>query len=173
MIVLCYDGSAGARAAVDLAAKAMPGAEATVVTVWETFADVMMRTAEMAAGLLVAPSGEDYEQLDRVAEQAARATSAEGVQRARDAGMRAEARIVIRQGEIGESILAIAADIDADLIFVGTRGRGDVRSFLLGGVSHYLVHHADRAVSVVPSRELIDRRHHIRADALPVAGSAA
>jgi nucleotide-binding universal stress UspA family protein len=162
MILLCYDGSPGARAAVDLAATAMAGTEVTVLTVWESFADLMARSSAVAGGWLAPSGSEDYGELDRASEQAARDLAAEGVQRALDGGLRAQARVVSRRTDVGESILAEAADIDADLIVVGTRGRGDVGSFLLGSVSHHLVHHADRAVTVVPSRELIDRRSHLQ-----------
>jgi nucleotide-binding universal stress UspA family protein len=172
MIVLCYDGSSGARAAVDLAAGAMPGAETTVLTIWESFLDVMVRSGAIADDWGASAGAEDYAQLDQASEQAAREIAAEGVQRARDAGLRAEPRVVSRHRGIGESILTQAADVRAELIFVGTRGRGDVRSFLLGSVSHYLVQHADRPVSVVPSPALVERRRHVHPAMLTRNGSA-
>ena len=172
MIVLCYDGSAGARAAVDLAGEAMAGAETTVLTIWESVLDVIVRSGAIVGNLGAPAGGEDYERLDQASEQAARDIAAEGVQRARDVGLGAQARVVRRHGGIGESILTQAADAHADLIFVGTRGRGDVRSLLLGSVSHYLVQHADRAVSVVPPSELIDRRRHVQPVTLTDGGSA-
>jgi nucleotide-binding universal stress UspA family protein len=158
MIVICYDGSAGARAAVDLAAKTMPGAEATVVAVWEAFLDMVARNGAIAGDWLAPAAGEDYERLDAASEQAAQDIADEGVQRAQAAGLNAHALVARRHGETGEAILEAAAEVDAEIIFVGSRGRGDVKSFLLGSVSHYLVHHADRAVSVVPTSEMADRR---------------
>ena len=50
MILLCYDGSADAQAAVDLAARAMPGAEVTVLTIWEPWLAAMARSNSMGAG---------------------------------------------------------------------------------------------------------------------------
>jgi hypothetical protein len=47
MILISYDGSADAQAAIERAARLMPGAEATILTVWETFIDSMARNGAM------------------------------------------------------------------------------------------------------------------------------
>ncbi|UIO99291.1 universal stress protein [Halobaculum sp. CBA1158] len=83
-----------------------------------------------------------------LAERAERA-----VDRVRD---RAEAAGVDAEGEVigGEPIGAIrdhAADVDADLVVVGTHGRTGVRRVLLGSVAEGIVRSADRPVLVVPS----------------------
>jgi nucleotide-binding universal stress UspA family protein len=160
MILLCYDGSADAQAAVDLAGRTMPGAEATVLTIWEPFLEAMARSNAMGAGWGVAMGFDDSGKIDQASEQAARDTAREGAERARGAGLRAQPRTAARHGGIADSILLEAAELNADLIVVGTRGRGDVKSFLLGSVSHHLVQHADRAVTVVPSAELAEQRRH-------------
>jgi len=36
MILLCYDGSADAKAAIDRAGRLMSGSKATVLVIWET-----------------------------------------------------------------------------------------------------------------------------------------
>ena len=56
-------------------------------------------------------------------------------------------------------ILAEAADLNAGVIVLGTRGLGGVKSLMLGSVSHAGLHHADRAVLVIPSPALAERRH--------------
>ena len=51
MILIAYDGSADAQAAIDRAGELMKGQPATVLTVWERLADVVVRTgAGMAVG---------------------------------------------------------------------------------------------------------------------------
>jgi hypothetical protein len=39
MILICFDGSADPRAAVEQAARLFPGQRAVVLTVWEPFTD--------------------------------------------------------------------------------------------------------------------------------------
>ena len=161
MILLCYDGSADAQAAVDLAAQTMPGAEVTVLTIWEPWLEAMARSNSMGAGWGLAMGYDDGGKIDQASEQAARDSAREGAERARGAGLRAEPRVASRHGGIGELILLEAAELGVDAIVVGTRGRGDVKSFLLGSVSHHLVQHADRAVIGVPSAALAEERRQL------------
>lgn len=158
MILICYDGSPDSQAAIDRAASLFPGAPTTVLTVWESFADVLARTG----GLTVWPDGVDIDRLDASTEQGARDRAAEGAERARRAGLHASARTCRRGLTISSTILAEAEAIDAEPIVIGTRGLGGLKSLLLGSVSHALVQHADRSVVVVPSPELAARRSEQR-----------
>jgi nucleotide-binding universal stress UspA family protein len=160
MILLCYDGSADAQAAIDRAGLLMGGSEATVLVIWETVLETMTRHGSLGMGFgMVGPYGDDGT-ADAAIEKAAVDTAATGVQRAVAAGLVAQPRVVNRDDEIVAVILAVASDLDAGVIVLGTRGLGGVKSLMLGSVSHSVLHHADRAVMVVPSPALAEQRHH-------------
>ena len=158
MILVCYDGSPDACAAIDRAAVLMPGAEATVLTFWEPFADAIMHGNAGGMSLGGLASAGDAERIDAGSEASARRLAVEGAERATAAGLIARERVASQRGGSGHTILVSAADVDADVVVLGTRGRGGVKSFLLGSVSHEVVQHADRSVLVVPSPELAEQR---------------
>jgi nucleotide-binding universal stress UspA family protein len=157
MILACYDGSADARAAIDDAARLMPGADMTVLTVWEPFQVALRRTGGMGMGM--GTSYPDNGDIDAATEQAAQACAAEGVERGRAAGMVAQPRIAVRDDGVAGAILAVAEDLNADAIVVGSRGLTGLRSMLLGSVSHAVLQHANRSVIVVPSAAVAEERN--------------
>lgn len=61
-------------------------------------------------------------------------------------GVEVEARV----GHPGREICDFAESRDATGIVMGRRGRGPVGEILLGSVSHYVIHHANCPVTVVP-----------------------
>jgi nucleotide-binding universal stress UspA family protein len=170
MILMSYDGSVDAQAAIARAAKLMPGAEATVLTVWEPYLDTLARSGPMGFGMAGAYA--DSEAVDASAGEAALATATEGADRATAAGLLAHGRAVKQVGGIAAAILAEAEDLDADAIVMGTRGLSRVKSFLLGSISHQVVQHADRPVLVVPSPVVAQhRRDWAGAAAVTATGS--
>lgn len=158
MILISYDGSADAQAAVDRAAKLTPNAEATVLTVWEPFMDVLARTCSFGNGMGVAGAYADSEAVDAASRDAALATATAGARRATQAGLIARPRSESLRGDVASTIVAVAAELDADVIVMGTRGLNGIKSFLLGSVSHHVTQHADRPVLVVPSPLVVERR---------------
>jgi nucleotide-binding universal stress UspA family protein len=156
MILVSYDGSADACAAIDHAARLMPGAETTVLTVWEPFQLALSRTGGMGMGM--GASYPDNGRIDAATEEAAQARATEGAERATAAGLLAEPRIAVREDGVAGAILAVADELSADAIVLGTRGLTGLRSMLLGSVSHSVLQHANRSVIVVPSSAVAEHR---------------
>ncbi len=57
------------------------------------------------------------------------------------------------EGYPPDALVAHAESVDAQLVVVGTRGRGEIASLLLGSTSHRVVNHAPCDVLVVRSHE--------------------
>lgn len=156
-VLICYDGSADAQAAIGRAGQLMPGSDATVLVIWETLLETLTRAGTLGMGFgAVGPY--DEAGTDAALEKAALDTATDGAQQATSAGLVANPRIVSRRHEIAADILAVAEEIDADVIVLGTRGRGGLKSLMLGSVSNAVLHHADRAVLVIPSPALAEQR---------------
>jgi nucleotide-binding universal stress UspA family protein len=65
-----------------------------------------------------------------------------------DAGIEYQAELV--DGPPAAAIIRVAQQHDADLVVVGSRGRGGFSELLLGSVSHQLAHHVARPLVIVP-----------------------
>jgi nucleotide-binding universal stress UspA family protein len=63
-----------------------------------------------------------------------------------------ETKTVTRSGRAAPEIVAYAKEIAADLIVMGTHGRGGFQHALLGSVAERVVHHSPCPVLVVPVR---------------------
>jgi nucleotide-binding universal stress UspA family protein len=157
MILLAYDGSVDAQAAIERAAQLMPGADATVLTVWRPFMAMALTSGEgMGVGLSAAYA--DPDKIDAISREVAVGRAAEGAGRAAAAGLNAHPRVQSAIDGMARTVLAAAADVDADLIVLGTRGLHGAQSFFLGSVSHGVLQHADRPVVIVPSPRVIEHR---------------
>ena len=60
----------------------------------------------------------------------------------------ADGRIV--RGGVAEQVAAVAAEIDADYVVVGTHGRGALARLVLGDTTQSILQHTSRPVLVVP-----------------------
>jgi nucleotide-binding universal stress UspA family protein len=161
MILICYDGSEDARAAIEEAGKLLGGKPATVLTVWEPFVEVLARTT-FGFGAATAP---DAEGLDEAARKSAEERAQEGAELAGKAGMDAQPRTAVQATTTGRAILSEAHAVGASAIVMGSRGLTGLKSLLLGSVSHEVIQQADRTVVVVPSPEVAaDRAREIRSE---------
>jgi nucleotide-binding universal stress UspA family protein len=145
MILIAYDGSDDAKAAIEHASKLFPGESATILTVWQRFIDTMAR-AGGGLGVVV-----DFDEIDRDAEQGAANTAGEGAELANKAGLQASARTAVVESTVADAILNEASSTGAAAVVCGSRGFTGVKSLMLGSVSHHILQHADLPVMVVPS----------------------
>ena len=66
-----------------------------------------------------------------------------------DAIKHPEAAQRVEVGDPGGAICAVAREFDADVVVLGSRGRGVLKRVVLGSVSEYVLHHAPCPVLVV------------------------
>jgi nucleotide-binding universal stress UspA family protein len=132
------------RAAGDLINRPV---DAVVLTVWETVA-----TRLALAGAFVTGNTTGGADLDAEEESYARSVAEEGALRAREHGYEASPMIGQSFEGIPKAILETADDLSARLIVCGQRGRGVLRSTLLGSVSHTLASHTRRPILIAPER---------------------
>src|SRR3954447_23611515 len=149
-MLICYDGSEGARRAIGSAVELFGHRRAVVVNVAPP-----LTTAEALATIdTITPPFEqqNLDQAPALAEQSAGEAGAlaeEGAVIAREAGLTAEAR-----GELGaptwEGVVAAADEIDAAVIAMGSRRLTGGRETIEGSLSHQVAEHAGRPVMIVP-----------------------
>jgi nucleotide-binding universal stress UspA family protein len=72
-------------------------------------------------------------------------------ERLRNAGIKATALLV--HGATVETILQEASDVDADMIVVGSHGKGAMYQLLLGSVSEGVLHKSSLPVLVIPTHK--------------------
>jgi nucleotide-binding universal stress UspA family protein len=143
-VLFCYDGSDGSKTALGAAVELIKPADAVVLVVWMPAAVQLARAGSFMAA--IPNEGE----IDEQEAAAAQRIADEGAAGARRRGYNASARIAEATESVVKTIDEVAQEIDARLIVCGQRGRGPVRSALLGSVSHALAAHAKRPVLIAP-----------------------
>ena len=140
-IVVAYDGSAAARAALSRAVDRVSGGKVFVVHAYSTPADYW--------------GGDHYqEMLDRALERGENLLNTLLDAEPRLADVDHETELI--PGTPAEVIANVAEVRHADEIIVGTRGFGPIRA-MLGSVAHGLLHIAPCAVTVIPERAVATR----------------
>lgn len=140
-ILICYDGSDDAARGIETAAKLLGSHHAVVLDI----SPILTGAESLAATSSIVP-GNAFEELNlddatKVAEK--------GTEIARSAGFDAEAR-----GEVAaptwQGVVDAAADVDAALIVIGSRGLDGLHELAEGSLSHQVAQHAGRPVLIVP-----------------------
>lgn len=149
-VLIAYDGSDLARAAVREAAELFAGRQAVVATVWEPgLAAVFPAPVGALDETPLAPDPATIEALDRVQRERALSVVAEGAELASSLGLAAEPRVVPDELDVADTLIDIARERGAAVVVVGSHGISGLRSRLLGGVSRKLLAHCDRPVLVI------------------------
>ena len=148
-LLIAYDGSPAAEAAVVIAGRLFAGSRGCLLTVIESALGPasVQKFAPMLNPEIVK---RELEALAQELMDDGRDVAARGLEIAETAGLTLEPRVTPVQGSESRSILSEADTVDADVIVCGSRGRGAVARSLLGSTSTGVLHHAMRPVLVVP-----------------------
>jgi nucleotide-binding universal stress UspA family protein len=145
-VLFCFDGSEGSRAALRAASELISRpVDAVVLTVWETVATRLALSGAFAAGTLTGDA-----ELDADEEGYAKSVAEEGALRAGEHGYQASPMVKESFDGIPRAVLEVAELLSPRLIVCGQRGRGVLRSALLGSVSHALASHTRHPVLIAP-----------------------
>ena len=142
-ILVAYDGSEFAKAAIAEAGRQLADGRKTIVlTVWLPL--------EAIPFIPVGGAPLDRPAVDAIVDsstQRARDTAEEGVALARAAGLDAEP--LVEEGDpVWRRIVAVADQHNASIIVLGSHGRTGLSYVLLGSVATSVAHHANRAVLI-------------------------
>jgi nucleotide-binding universal stress UspA family protein len=148
-LIVGYDGSESARAAVVCAARLFDGREAIVVHVWES----TIRHSLSGRAISLLPNEEIravIADVDAYFRDVARDAAGQGAALAHERGLQARPEAVEASGAAWRGLLATARTASAAAVIAGARGRGAMASTVLGSVTSGLVHNADLPVLVIP-----------------------
>jgi nucleotide-binding universal stress UspA family protein len=136
-ILIAYDGSDFAKAAIEQAAVQLKnGRRAIVLTVWQLY------SGGFAAAVGVVPGGMREE-----VERDARRVAEEGAKLAEEAGFDAEP--VIETGDsVWRRIVDSADERDADIVVMGSHGRTGLSHLVMGSVAERVASHTHRPVLI-------------------------
>lgn len=136
-IVIAYDGSPAARAAVTRAGALFGHRKTIVLTAWDPrLGEMMLVPDPTGLGTTMMPYDPALaNEIDREVEHTARDIAADGAKLARDCGLDAQELAVEDVTRPAEAILQSARENGAEAIVVGSRGHSGLRAKLLGSTS--------------------------------------
>jgi nucleotide-binding universal stress UspA family protein len=147
-LLIAYDGSHVAQAAVRHAAALFPGRRAVLVTVWEPGMTLPPLGPESLGTIPITPDPETVMAVDEAQHDHATRVAGEGAELARSLGLAAEAHSVADDVDVADTVIDLARELGAAAIVVGSHGRTGLRSHLVGSVSQKLIRHSELPVVV-------------------------
>lgn len=149
-LLVAYDGSDQARAAVRQTAELFAHRRAIVATVWEPGLAFAPMTGVGGYGEMMLPTDpETVAAVDDAQREHASRVAREGADLARSLGLEAEAYPISDEVDVADTLIEMARDRQAAAVVVGSRGVSGLRSHLVGSVARKLIEHSDRPVVVV------------------------
>lgn len=145
--LIAYDGSEDAQAAVRFAARVLRIPSALVVTAWTGLTDLALRPYLYVPG---GPLAEAREDIDRAEAAAGSEVAEHGAALAREAGFgEASSEALHRDGRRPWRVVVDAATAhDSAVVVAGARGRGAVKSALIGSTSRGIAAHCSHPVLI-------------------------
>jgi len=149
-LLVAYDGSNAARAAVREAAKLFGSRQVLVVTVWEP--GLAYEASMPTADVEMSPVSVDIEGAREIEEEMhkrASRTAQEGAELAQSLGFRAQGLAVAEEVRAADAIVGLAREREVAGIVVGSRGLRGLRARLEGSTSNAVLRTAPCPVIVV------------------------
>jgi nucleotide-binding universal stress UspA family protein len=150
-VLIAYDGSEAARAAVREAGALFAPGEALVLTVWEPALTefMMMPNPSGVGGTMLPYDPELAHDVERSNEEHAQAIATDGATLAGEVGLLAQALAEQDVTSPAEAIVQAAEKHGARAIVIGSRGLRGLKAKLLGSTSTEVLHRAAVPVVVV------------------------
>jgi nucleotide-binding universal stress UspA family protein len=150
-ILVAYDGSPPAQAALAKVAELFPGRPVVIASVWEPGLATVLPDPAGIGSPATPVDLTAVQEVDDIMSKRAAGIAAEGVERAKAAGLQATPVSSEDEGNVAETITEIADKHDVAVVVAGSHGRTGLKARLLGSTSEAILHHCKRPVLVVRS----------------------
>ncbi len=150
---MCTDGSDLADHAIRTGLEVLAPADRTVVATVMEDVDPSMMTGVSGFGTPPPVSPKDIVEVHNVRREAAEALLRRTAATVGEAAGAGEVETRVLEGDPPRALVALAAELGATTLVIGTRGRGGLKRAVLGSVSDHVVRHAPCAVLIVTDDE--------------------
>lgn len=150
-MLIAYDGSPRADAALEQAARLLRTREVEILTAWEPAARLTARTMGRS-GMPQTPVGH-VDTAEDPAWEAAQEVCRQGVAKAEALGLVGRAHLVEMTTTIADAIVEAANELDADVIVTGTRALTGFKALWTTSTADQILRNAGRPVFIVPPED--------------------